>query len=209
MTGGGHNTQEELASYAMQNLSPEDSASIKEHLQGCAPCRAELAEVYGDLALMGIAVEQHPLPEGARERFLKRIADFPAVKPQETVKEVPPISVKSTRRGPAFWTPWIAAAAMTIAAISLGKAGGGIMRCTMAATAGGGTSVASGTTTRRRWTVRRVMFQRITPTTSPMEMHPRLPMPRRPARTSRHHRRRIPAQARSAAPLSVACWAGS
>ena len=118
MTGDGHNTQEELASYAMQNLSLEDSASIKEHLQGCAPCRAELAEVYGDVALMGIAVEQHPLPEGARERFLKRIADSPAGKAQETVKEVTPISIKSTRRGAGFWTPWITAAAMTIAAIS-------------------------------------------------------------------------------------------
>ncbi len=40
--------------------------------------------------------------------------------PQESVKEVTPISVKSTRRGRGFWTPWIAAAAMAIAAISLG-----------------------------------------------------------------------------------------
>ena len=120
MTGDGHNTQEELASYAMQNLSLEDSASIRAHLQDCAPCRAELAEVYGDLALLGIAVEQHPLPPGARERFLKRIADSPVVNAQEAVKEVTPISVKSTRRGPGFWTPWIAAAAMTIVAISLG-----------------------------------------------------------------------------------------
>jgi anti-sigma-K factor RskA len=120
MTGNGHNTQEELASYAMQNLPLEDSASIRAHLQGCAPCRAELAQVYGDLALLGIAVEQHPLPEGARDRFLQRIAASPAVKPQETVKEVTPISLKSTRRGPGFWIPWVAAAAMTIVAISLG-----------------------------------------------------------------------------------------
>ncbi len=120
MTGDGHNTQEELASYAMQNLPLEDSASIRAHLQGCAPCRAELAEVCGDLALLGIAVEQHPLPPGARERFLKRIAAAPAVNEQEAVKEVTPISIKSTRRGPGFWIPWIAAAAMAIAAISLG-----------------------------------------------------------------------------------------
>jgi hypothetical protein len=120
MTGNGHNTQEELASYAMQNLPVEESASIRAHLQSCAPCRAELAEVSGDLALLGIAVEQHPLPEGARARFLQRIATSPAVKPQETVKEVTPISVKSTRRGPGFWIPWVAAAAMTIVAVSLG-----------------------------------------------------------------------------------------
>jgi anti-sigma-K factor RskA len=119
MTGNGHNTQEELASYAMQNLPIEESASIREHLQNCAPCRKELADVCGDLALLGIAVDQHPLPEGARERFLKRIATSPEVKPEKTA-EVAPISVKSERRGSSFWIPWIAAAAMTVVAISLG-----------------------------------------------------------------------------------------
>ncbi len=120
MTGNGHNTQEELASYAMQSLPVEESASIRAHLQSCASCRTELAEVCGDLALLGLAVEQQPLPEGARQRFLERIAASPAVKPQETVTELTPISVKSTRRGPGFWIPWVAAAAMAIAAISLG-----------------------------------------------------------------------------------------
>ena len=36
MTGNGHNTQEELASYAMQSLPLEESASIRTHLQSCA-----------------------------------------------------------------------------------------------------------------------------------------------------------------------------
>ena len=79
MTGNGHNTQEELASYAMQSLPVEESASIRAHLQSCAECRTELAQVCGDLALLGLAVEQQPLPEGARERFLNRIASSPAV----------------------------------------------------------------------------------------------------------------------------------
>jgi anti-sigma-K factor RskA len=114
MTGDGHNTQEELASYAMQNLPAEESASIQEHLQNCAPCRTELAEVSGDLALLGIAVEQQPLPEGARERFLKKIAASPAA----TTAEV--IPMKSARRGVGFWIPWITAAALAIVAISLG-----------------------------------------------------------------------------------------
>ena len=119
MTGNGHNTQEELASYAMQSLPVEESASIRTHLQSCASCRTELAEVCGDLALLGIAVEQHPLPEGARERFLNRIVASPAVKPQETVTEPTPISVTRSRRGPGFWIPWVTAAAMAIAAVSL------------------------------------------------------------------------------------------
>jgi anti-sigma-K factor RskA len=120
MTGNGHNTQEELASYAMQNLPVEESASIRAHLQSCAACRNELAQVCGDLSLLGLAVEQQPLPEGARERFLNRIASSPTVKPGEKPVEVTPMPAKSTRRGASFWAPWVAAAAMAIVAISLG-----------------------------------------------------------------------------------------
>jgi anti-sigma-K factor RskA len=120
MSGNEHNTQEELASYAMQNLPVEESASIRAHLQTCAPCRDELSRVGGDLALIGLAVDQQPLPAGARERFMNRIASSAAVKPEVKGPEVTPISVKTPRRGASFWTPWIAAAAMAIAAISLG-----------------------------------------------------------------------------------------
>ena len=120
MTGNGHNTQEELASYAMQSLPVEESASIRAHLHTCAECRTELAQVCGDLALLGLAVEQQPLPEGARDRFLQRIASTPAVKPEEKPSEVIPIDVKAKRRGAGFWVPWIAVAAMAITAVSLG-----------------------------------------------------------------------------------------
>ena len=84
MTGNGHNSMEDLASFAMQNLPVEESASIRAHLETCATCRAELAQVYGDLALFGLSVEQPTLPEGARERFLSKIAATaakPAAKP--------------------------------------------------------------------------------------------------------------------------------
>jgi anti-sigma-K factor RskA len=116
MTGDGHNTQEELASYAMQNLPVEESASIRAHLQTCAECRSELAQVCGDLALLGLAVEQQPLPDGARDRFLRRIASSAVAKPAE----VTPIEGKAKRRGAGFWVPWMTAAAMAIAAVSLG-----------------------------------------------------------------------------------------
>jgi hypothetical protein len=117
MTGNEHKTQEELASYAMQGLPVEESASIRTHLQGCVQCRAELSEVYGDLALLGLAVEQEPMPAGARQRFLEKIAAPPAAKRQAT--PVIPFAAKSTRRGAGFWIPWVAVAAMAIATISL------------------------------------------------------------------------------------------
>jgi anti-sigma-K factor RskA len=120
MTGNGHNTQEELASYAMQGLPVEESASIRAHLQTCASCRAEFAKVCGDLALLGLAVEQVPLPEGARDRFLQRIASSPAPRLDEKMPGITPIAVKASRRGPGFWIPWATAAALAAVSIGLG-----------------------------------------------------------------------------------------
>jgi anti-sigma-K factor RskA len=120
MTGNGHNTQEELASYAMQGLPVEESASIRTHLQSCPICREELAVVCGDLALLGIAVPLQPLPEGARQRFLNRISAAPTVQSQETTSPVAQMPVKKARRGPGFWIPWGAVAAMAIVSIALG-----------------------------------------------------------------------------------------
>ena len=120
MISGVHNTQEELAFYAMQGLPVEDSTSIRRHLQTCLQCRTALAEITGDLALFGLAVDPQPLPQGARQRFLEKLAASPAAKPQDAVSNVIPMTAKSTRRGPGFWVPWIAAAAMGIATVSLG-----------------------------------------------------------------------------------------
>lgn len=120
MTANGHNTQEELASYAMQNLPVEESASIRAHLQACPECRVALAGVSGDLALLGMAVEQQPLPQGARERFLERIASSPVAGTRTSAAEVAPIAVMKARRGAGYWTAWGTAAAMAIVSISLG-----------------------------------------------------------------------------------------
>jgi anti-sigma-K factor RskA len=120
MTGNGHISQEDLASYAMQNLSLDETASIRAHLQTCEACRAELALVQGDLALLGISVPQQPLPEGARERFLARIAasPSPAAVTQKSVAQVTPIDSKP-RRGKSIWIAWSTAAGLAIATISL------------------------------------------------------------------------------------------
>ena len=72
MTDGRHISQEDLALYAMQALLPEESADLRLHLNSCAECRHELAEISGDLALVAMSVEQHAVPEGACQRFVDR-----------------------------------------------------------------------------------------------------------------------------------------
>lgn len=109
MTGNRHIPEEDLALYAMQALAPQESASVQAHLADCAQCRAQLAEVSGDLALLAAGVEQQPLPEGARQRFLDRLqadaAPAPVVAERASASRVVSIS---EHRQPSRWRVWIA-----------------------------------------------------------------------------------------------------
>ena len=120
MTDDRHIAQEDLALHAMQALSIEESSAVRLHLVGCDACRTELAELSGDLALIAMSVEQHPLPEGARQRFLDRIAvDRVAVQPSAGASVVSIEKARSANRPPA-WLAWSAAAALLLLAIGLG-----------------------------------------------------------------------------------------
>ncbi len=120
MTDDRHISLEELALHAMQALTSEESAAVRLHLSECAECREQLAEISGDLALVAMSVEQHPVPEGARERFVNRITATPAKSPQPAMAPVIPIVPE--KRAPRFasWIPWTAVAAMLIVSAALG-----------------------------------------------------------------------------------------
>jgi anti-sigma-K factor RskA len=83
-------------------------------------CRSELARLQGDLALVALSADQHPLPAGARERFVQRIAG--------KIRSTPPVSKRAEPvpidRSPKFrgagWSGWIAAAAVLMVAVGLG-----------------------------------------------------------------------------------------
>lgn len=120
MTEREHIPQEDLALYAMQALSVEESQAVRLHLAECALCRADLAEHTGDLSLIALSVEQRPLPEGARQRFLDRISATPADAPRTTQPSPAPITSGHPARRRAIWIPWLAVAALVILAISLG-----------------------------------------------------------------------------------------
>jgi len=123
MTDGRHISQEDLALHAMQALSSEESAPIRVHLAECAVCRAALAALSGELALVAMSVEQHAVPVGARQRFLDRIAPAaaPAQPVPQTAAETTVVSIDSPRPAPrvAPWIPWAAVAAMILVAVSL------------------------------------------------------------------------------------------
>ena len=120
MTDGGHIAHEDLALFAMHGSSDEERAGVRAHVQACAECRAELEMVTRDLALVAMSVDQHPLPEGARQRFMERIAAAPAVRQRAT--EVPVIEIRSGQqaRRPVVWVPWAVAAALALVAVLLG-----------------------------------------------------------------------------------------
>ena len=127
MMQGGHIPQEDLILYAMQTLSKEESAAVRLHLNECETCRGELAAAQGDLALVAMGVEQLPLPEGARQRFIDRISATSAAELSRTVlagterpaTTVVPIDTKRPKRLAVVWIPWIAVAALLLFSVSL------------------------------------------------------------------------------------------
>jgi len=77
--GGGaggplHIDPEEFSLYAMEFLTGDDAAAIVNHLAGCAECRAELAQIRGDLAAYAFTAEMRPVPGSARERLMTQVA---------------------------------------------------------------------------------------------------------------------------------------
>ncbi len=129
MTGAemsdGHISQEDLTLHALQALPEGEAAAVRAHLEQCAECRAALAEVTGDLALLALTVEAHSVPAGSRERFLKSIGAGSESSPAPTAKaERPPAKIVSIDRGTtkrvSYWAPRAAAAALLVIALGMG-----------------------------------------------------------------------------------------
>jgi Anti-sigma-K factor rskA len=116
-----HISEEDLALYAMQALSPVEESTAQAHLDVCAYCRAVLAEAMADVSLVGLSVEQQAPPEGARQRLMARIANTS----QESAvasgdAPVTPIREESRRGFKPGWFGWAVAAAMLAMAVYLG-----------------------------------------------------------------------------------------
>lgn len=122
MTEGQHISQDDLALYALQALSKEESASVRLHVATCEACRDELARLQGDLALVAFGVDRQPIPDGARQRFVDRLADAKLTGSAErAAPPSKPIRIDQGRKSRFVpWVGWIAAAALLLVALSLG-----------------------------------------------------------------------------------------
>lgn len=123
MSIGPHISQDDLALYAMQALSSEESAAVRRHVSECVECREQLAQITGELALVAMGVEQEALPEGARERFVERISASTAGGLSQRQPARTPVVPISRERKPSLsttWIPWAAVAAMLIICAGMG-----------------------------------------------------------------------------------------
>lgn len=119
MIQGAHIPQEDLILYAMQTLPAEEWAQVRAHLGTCGECREELAIAQGDLALVALSVEQHPIPQGARQRFLDRISASSDLAQRIVGASAVPIDTRRPTKRMAVLIPWLAAAALLLVAIPL------------------------------------------------------------------------------------------
>jgi Anti-sigma-K factor rskA len=74
MNDGNHLSQGDLALYAMRGMPEAELAAAREHVQGCADCRAEVEDLQRGLVVYAMTADMKPAPAQARERFLRSIS---------------------------------------------------------------------------------------------------------------------------------------
>ena len=57
---------DDLAVYALDELTGIERQELEDHLQSCASCRRELHALRGDLGLLGLTSTARSLPRAAR-----------------------------------------------------------------------------------------------------------------------------------------------
>jgi anti-sigma-K factor RskA len=68
---------DDLALYALDELTGTDRQEMEDHLQTCAVCRRELQALRGDLALLGLSSSGPQPPARSKERLMRAIAAEP------------------------------------------------------------------------------------------------------------------------------------
>jgi anti-sigma-K factor RskA len=127
-----HISQDDLYLFALQLLPEPEMLAVALHLKECPLCRAQVAEVQGDLVNYAFSAEMQAPPSHARERLLSQIAKEKKVVPmQSSEPSIEPVLYprsarmfqmeapeKDVRRGMGAmgWVGWAVAAAVAVVA---------------------------------------------------------------------------------------------
>ena len=68
---------DDLAVYALDELTGNDRQELETHLETCAACRRELQALRGDLGLLGLSTIGPQPPARSKERLMRAIAAEP------------------------------------------------------------------------------------------------------------------------------------
>ncbi len=143
MTPELHPELDDLIRYCMGTPNAEDDAAttdrVRKHVAECADCRAQVAQLSSDLALVAMAVPQIAPPAGAKDRLFKAAgvklpqsaqasataSSLRASTPPSSATNVLPM--KPRRHSPGLiWGGWVAAAACLFYAVQLREANQGM-----------------------------------------------------------------------------------
>jgi hypothetical protein len=119
-----HIADTDLALYAVGALSQAEMDAARGHLLVCARCKEELRQNSLALAAYAQTAPEVVLPEGAKQRFMARVAESPkSVQAPHTAAPPQPLKVKSSWRawfnlGSAPWTGALAGALAILLAVA-------------------------------------------------------------------------------------------
>lgn len=117
-----HIAEDDLALYAAGALSPEEMEKAAAHLRVCAQCAEEVQQSTLALAAYAQTTPEAALPEGAKDRFMTRVAETAQGESATPARNIAP--VKEEKVG--FWRaafgsgPWQTALAGAMAILLIG-----------------------------------------------------------------------------------------
>jgi anti-sigma-K factor RskA len=109
---------DDLALYALDELTGNDRQELEAHLETCAACRRELQALRGDLGLLGLTTSGAQPPARSKERLMRAIAAEPRGVSRPETAPVP-------RRNLGWaWGSSLAAVVLLLAAAGLWRGNG-------------------------------------------------------------------------------------
>jgi len=127
---------EDLALYALNALTGEESATLEQHLATCSACRLELEQLRGDGALLALSTVGPKPPLRARQRLLDAVSkDAAGDRSESPAASLPHARQDSGSRSWWGWLGWAATAAVIVFAASLWKENSALQQSLISANA--------------------------------------------------------------------------